>query len=70
MRKRGSNKESKWSSKGDGMSKHRRSGTPHNHKVSLQRTREENERLEKERGLREKRKTPNQSIRDLFKGYN
>ena len=55
---------------GGGLSKHRSSGTSHNHANSLQRVREENAKLKKEAELREKRKMKNNSVKDLFKGYN
>lgn len=49
-------KESKWSSKGGGLKKHRSSGVSHNHTLTIQRAREENKRLEIENDLRERRK--------------
>jgi len=49
-------KESKWNSKGGGMSKHRKSGVAHNHAVSIARVREENKRFEQESKLREERR--------------
>lgn len=46
----------KWASGGGGMKKHARSGVAHNHALTIQRSIEENKRLEQEKSLKEKRK--------------
>ena len=52
---------------GVSMKRHGKSGVPHNHSVSIARVREENQRLEKERKLRELRKGKMySSISELF----
>lgn len=56
MRKKGSNKESKWSGGGSGLSKHRKSGVASNHANSIQRTREVNKKLEEEQARRNRLK--------------
>ena len=68
MRKQGSNKTSKWSTKFGGMTKHRTTGVSHNHANSIARVREINRELEQEASRREKRKGKMfDSVQELFK---
>lgn len=64
-----SKKKRSWGNQG-GMSKHRKSGISYNHKHNIERVREENKRLEKERIMRKKRKGKMvDKVKDLFDNY-
>lgn len=62
-------REPKWNSKGGGLQKHRKSGVSHNHRVTIEMNREAQESMEKQEALKRSQKSPNSSIKDLFKGY-
>jgi hypothetical protein len=69
-RKIGTNKESKWKSKGGGMGKHRKSGVAHNHAHTIAQNREEQKRLEEEAKIKKQRKGKSGTVKDIFENYN
>lgn len=68
MRKKGSNKESKWSTGSKGLSKHRKSGVASNHANSIARVREVNKQIEAEEKKRKDRAPESfSSVAELMK---
>lgn len=68
MALKGKNKISKWGLKGHGLSKHRKSGVSHNHRHSIEMTREYNREQEKIAEMKKKQKTKLfGSVKEVFK---
>lgn len=62
-------RESKWNSKGGGMSKHRKSGVSHNHAHTIALNREAAKKAEQDAEIARKRKGKLfNSVSDVFKG--
>lgn len=63
-----SKKKRDWGLYGGGMKKHAQSGVPHNHRNSIEHTREHNQLLEKQSELRKKAKGKMYpSVQEAFK---